>query len=59
MVAVPGRLGIAPQGYDERLLLAAQILLSTQESLSAASSQPDTYSKPLPLVILSCYLFVM
>ncbi|EIE20058.1 hypothetical protein COCSUDRAFT_57780 [Coccomyxa subellipsoidea C-169] len=39
------RLGIAPQGYDERLLLAAQILLSTQESLSAASSQPDTYSR--------------
>ncbi|KAK9901334.1 hypothetical protein WJX75_007184 [Coccomyxa subellipsoidea] len=36
------RLGIAPQGYDERLLLAAQTLLSSQQHLGSESSQSES-----------------
>lgn len=49
------RLGIAPQGYDQRLLLAAQTLLSSQQHLGSESSQSENGSKPLPLID-SCYV---
>lgn len=45
-----GRLGIAPQGYDERLLLAVQTLLSAQQKLGAETLQPSDYG------MLSCLI---
>ncbi|BDA45282.1 hypothetical protein COCOBI_07-0690 [Coccomyxa sp. Obi] len=43
------RLGIAPQGYDERLSLAAQALLETQQKLDSSTLSPNSYSRFLAL----------